>query len=132
MNVAGCKLWRLLAPQHTHLLYDRFGRELAPDFGADAARPGHFPNLAAARKHVIEVVQVDTTPSQFEPSSWSVACHTSSSAAAEVIPAAQVGLPWSPVLACLCLYRSVMQRLGATAGVYSLLSSAAPRVGACS
>ena len=97
--MAGCKLWRLLPPQHTHLLYDRFGRELAPDFGADAARPGHFPNLAAARKHVIETVQVDTTPSQVEPSSWSVACHISSSAAAEVIPAAQVSLPFH-VLAC--------------------------------
>ena len=102
MNVAGCKLWRLLPPQHTHLLYDRFGRELAPDFGADAARPGHFPNLAAARKHVIEVVQVDSTPSQFQPTSWSIACHTSSSAAAEVDPAAQGGL-LSPVLAsCAC------------------------------
>ena len=102
MNVAGCKLWRLLPPQHTHLLYDRFGRELAPDFGADAGRPGHYPNLAAARKHVIEVVQVDSTPSQFQPTSWSIACHTSSSAAAEVDPAAQGGL-LSPVLAsCAC------------------------------
>ena len=69
VNVAGCKLWRLLPPQHTHLLYDRFGRELAPDFGADAARPGHFPNLAAARKHVIEVVQVETLPLEVETSS---------------------------------------------------------------
>ena len=31
-NVTGRKRWRLLAPQHTHLLYDRFGREMAPSF----------------------------------------------------------------------------------------------------
>ena len=37
-NVAGRKRWRLLAPQHTHLLYDRFGREMAPSLtpGQDA------------------------------------------------------------------------------------------------
>lgn len=58
MNLAGCKLWRLLPPQHTHLLYDRFGNELAADFDADVTRPGHFPNLAAARQHVIEITQV--------------------------------------------------------------------------
>lgn len=56
--MAGAKLWRLLPPQYTHLLYDRFGREKAPDFDADASRPGHFPNLAAAREHVIQVRQV--------------------------------------------------------------------------
>ncbi len=58
VNVAGAKLWRLLPAQYTHLLYDRFGREMAPDFDADASRPGHFPNLGAARKHVIQVRQV--------------------------------------------------------------------------
>ena len=92
MNVAGGKLWRLVPPQHTHLLYDRFGRELAPDFAADAARPGHYPNLAAARKHVIEVVQVKALPLPIQAASWGVACHTSFRAAAEVDLAAQGGL----------------------------------------
>ena len=31
-NVAGRKRWRLLPPGATHLLYDRFGRDMAPDF----------------------------------------------------------------------------------------------------
>ena len=31
-NVAGRKRWRLLAPRQTHLLYDRFGRDMAQDF----------------------------------------------------------------------------------------------------
>ena len=61
VNLAGCKLWRLLPPQHTHLLYDRFGHELAPGFDADVARPGHFPNLAIARQHVIQITQVTIT-----------------------------------------------------------------------
>jgi len=60
VNVAGCKLWRLLPPQYTHLLYDRFGREHAPDFYADASRPEHYPNLPTARQHVIEVTQVSS------------------------------------------------------------------------
>lgn len=32
VNVGGAKLWQLLPPCHTHLLYDRFGREMAPSF----------------------------------------------------------------------------------------------------
>lgn len=32
VNVAGAKRWLLLPPQHTHLLYDRFGRCMAPSF----------------------------------------------------------------------------------------------------
>ena len=31
-NVAGRKRWLLLPPCHTHLLYDRFGQHMAPDF----------------------------------------------------------------------------------------------------
>ena len=31
-NVAGAKRWLLLPPAHTHLLYDRFGRQMAPSF----------------------------------------------------------------------------------------------------
>lgn len=33
-NVAGAKHWQLLPPQYTHLLYDRFGRDVAPSFDA--------------------------------------------------------------------------------------------------
>lgn len=32
VNVAGAKRWLLLPPRHTHLLYDRFGRCMAPSF----------------------------------------------------------------------------------------------------
>ena len=60
-NVAGKKLWRLLPPEHTHLLYDRFGREMAPrfDLPEDDAEAAHrFPNLAAASPLTVDVVQV--------------------------------------------------------------------------
>ena len=56
--MCGRKLWKLLPPTDTHLLFDRFGRDLAPHFTADEDRPGHFPNLAAARLRVIEIIQV--------------------------------------------------------------------------
>ncbi len=32
VNVAGAKRWLLLPPERTHLLFDRFGRQLAPAF----------------------------------------------------------------------------------------------------
>ncbi len=32
VNVAGSKRWLLLPPRHTHLLFDRFGRHMAPSF----------------------------------------------------------------------------------------------------
>ncbi|BDA42235.1 2-oxoglutarate and iron-dependent oxygenase JMJD4 [Coccomyxa sp. Obi] len=70
VNVCGRKLWRLLPPQHTHLLYDRFGREMEPDFDLDASsRAEQFPNLAAARQHVVEVVQ-GVGEAIFVPSGW--------------------------------------------------------------
>ena len=34
-NVAGRKRWLLLPPCHTHLLYDRFGQHMAPDFSPE-------------------------------------------------------------------------------------------------
>lgn len=58
VNVCGRKLWRLLPPEHTHLLYDCFGREIAPTFDLDDGQLDRFPNLAAARRFIIEVVQV--------------------------------------------------------------------------
>lgn len=57
VNVAGRKRWKMLPPAHTDLLYDRFGRELAPSFDLAGAAAERFPNLAAARRHVIEVDQ---------------------------------------------------------------------------
>ncbi|CAL8468075.1 g7614 [Coccomyxa elongata] len=70
VNVCGRKLWRLLPPQYTHLLYDRFGREMAHDFALDASsRAEQFPNLAAARQHVVEVVQ-GVGEAIFVPSGW--------------------------------------------------------------
>jgi hypothetical protein len=65
VNVCGRKLWRLLPPQHAHLLYDCFGRELAPDFDPGPGQLGRFPNLATARRHVIDVVQVQLQPCLF-------------------------------------------------------------------
>ncbi|KAK9901594.1 hypothetical protein WJX75_003934 [Coccomyxa subellipsoidea] len=69
VNVCGRKRWRLLPPQYTHLLYDRFGREMAPDFELDGCQAERFPNLAAARRHVIEVVQ-GVGEAIFVPSGW--------------------------------------------------------------
>ena len=46
-NVAGAKHWQLLPPQHTQLLYDRFGRDLAPSFDTDCCAPG-MPPVALA------------------------------------------------------------------------------------
>lgn len=63
VNVCGRKLWRLLPPEHAPLLLDRFGRDRAPclpcaDTPCDAAAAERFPNLAAAARHVVTVVQV--------------------------------------------------------------------------
>ena len=55
--MCGRKRWKLLPPAHTGLLLDRFGRELAPSFGLTGAAAERFPNLAAARPHVITVEQ---------------------------------------------------------------------------
>lgn len=38
-NITGRKLWQLLPPEHTHLLYDRFGRYLAPGVFAGMTGP---------------------------------------------------------------------------------------------
>ena len=55
--MCGRKLWKLLPPQHTDLLYDRFGRELVPHFDLDGPEAKRFPNLAVARPHVVTVTQ---------------------------------------------------------------------------
>jgi hypothetical protein len=57
VNVCGRKRWQLLPPRHAALLLDRFGRELAPSFDLAGAAAERFPNLAAARPHVIAVDQ---------------------------------------------------------------------------
>lgn len=56
-NVTGRKRWRMLPPELTPLLFDRFGREMAPRFDADGEEDG-FPNLALAARHVVELEQV--------------------------------------------------------------------------
>ncbi|KAK9826036.1 hypothetical protein WJX74_007138 [Apatococcus lobatus] len=68
-NVAGRKLWRLLPSQHTHLLYDRFGREMAPSFEAAVGQGERFPSLQYARALVQECVQ-EAGESIFVPSGW--------------------------------------------------------------
>ena len=53
----GRKRWKLLPPQHTPLLMDRFAREMAPSF--DTSNAGsQYPNLAKAAELVIEIEQV--------------------------------------------------------------------------
>ena len=55
------KRWQLLPPQHTHLLYDRFGRDMASDFSVgDAATCERFPNLRKAAELCVTVVQART------------------------------------------------------------------------
>lgn len=83
-NVAGRKRWRLLPPGETHLLFDRFGRELAPDFfveeaaSSSSAAPSSsspspssssFPLLHLAARHVSEVVQ-EPGDAIFVPPGW--------------------------------------------------------------
>lgn len=56
--LACLQLWRMLHPRHTPLLYDCFRRELAPSFHLDADSAARFPNLALAREHMMECIQV--------------------------------------------------------------------------
>jgi Cupin-like domain len=128
VNVAGAKRWLLLPPVHTHLLYDRFGRCMAPSFSLGPGSGTHrfcywqtslclwcsfatespgdldirstqswlgasccmhhtawscpataadmcadaeeqYPNLAEARRHVLEVLQ-GVGDAIFVPSGW--------------------------------------------------------------
>jgi hypothetical protein len=48
-NVAGRKRWRLLSPRHTHLLYDRFGRDMAPDFFLASGGGAHLLLVRGSR-----------------------------------------------------------------------------------
>ena len=59
--MAGRKKWLLLPPEHTPLLFDKFGREMAPSFDLVDETPElaeKFPNLQLARKLAVEVDQV--------------------------------------------------------------------------
>ncbi|DBB18928.1 TPA: hypothetical protein ACH3X3_000505 [Trebouxia sp. C0006] len=69
-NVTGRKRWKLLPPQYTHLLYDRFGREMAATFeiGKLEGRD-RFPNLDKACQHTIECIQ-EAGDTIFVPSGW--------------------------------------------------------------
>ena len=54
--------WRLLPPQHTHLLYDCFAREMASSFDPpDGSAAARFPNLALAASLTLDVDQVRCT-----------------------------------------------------------------------
>ncbi|GAB4822997.1 hypothetical protein N2152v2_010043 [Parachlorella kessleri] len=78
-NVAGRKRWRLLHPRYSHLLYDRHGHNMPPDFwlhgggsGSKHAREDEanvFPGLAQARQHMVEFIQ-EAGESVFVPSGW--------------------------------------------------------------
>jgi len=71
-NIAGRKRWLLLAPEHTHLLMDRFGRDIAPSFNLatqDSDAANRFPNLAQAAELAQEVYQ-GVDEAIFVPSGW--------------------------------------------------------------
>ena len=53
---AGRKRWKLLAPENTALLMDRFGREMAPFFDTTDSQ-SRFPNISKAAALVIELEQ---------------------------------------------------------------------------
>lgn len=55
--LSGKKKWKLLAPQYTPLLMDRFGREMAASFDLPHAE-FQFPNLSQAASLAIELEQV--------------------------------------------------------------------------
>ena len=58
-NTGACvQRWRLLPPQHTHLLYDCFTRELAASFDLPEDQSARFPNLAQAAGLTWDIVQV--------------------------------------------------------------------------
>ncbi|KXZ56873.1 hypothetical protein GPECTOR_1g788 [Gonium pectorale] len=72
-NVCGRKRWLLLAPNHTHLLYDRRGLAMAPHLEpgrvGSGCEPGDFPGLHEARAHAFELVQ-EAGDAVFVPSGW--------------------------------------------------------------
>ena len=75
-NVAGRKRWRLIAPEKTHLLFDRFGREIAPDFlissapsSSSSSSSSSFPLLHLASRHISEVIQ-EPGDAIFVPPGW--------------------------------------------------------------
>lgn len=74
-NVVGRKHWRLLPPQHAHLLLGRGGRDPPWDFSAsedeeeEVAGAAAFPGLPEARRHLVTLVQ-QPGEALFVPSGW--------------------------------------------------------------
>jgi hypothetical protein len=66
-NVCGKKLWYLVPPEYTYLLYDCFGKSLARHMHAGPSFL--FPGLAQARNHAIRIVQY-AGETLFVPSQW--------------------------------------------------------------
>ncbi|MEW5317730.1 MAG: hypothetical protein WDW38_009007 [Sanguina aurantia] len=72
VNVSGRKRWSLLPPQHTHLLYDKFARTMAPHMDVErfsADQHERFANVAAARALAIPYTQ-EAGEALFVPSGW--------------------------------------------------------------
>ncbi|GMI13499.1 hypothetical protein TrLO_g4216 [Triparma laevis f. longispina] len=71
-NVTGRKRWYLIPPEYTYLLYDVFGKALAPHIHFDLESELNatmFPGLKLARKHTVIVDQLKGE-TIFVPSGW--------------------------------------------------------------
>jgi JmjC domain, hydroxylase len=78
-NICGQKLWCLIPPQYTHLLYDCFGTKLAYHIHADMSNSTNdkvcnfmsilYPGLRYVRKYAISVIQ-QAKETIFVPSNW--------------------------------------------------------------
>lgn len=68
-SVAGVKRWRLLPPHLTPALYDRFGRDLAPDFDVPVDDP-RFPGVAAVAAPAASEIEQPVGSAIFVPPGW--------------------------------------------------------------
>ncbi|GMI00421.1 hypothetical protein TrVE_jg11456 [Triparma verrucosa] len=71
-NVTGRKRWYLIPPEHTYMLFDVFGKALAPHIHFDLESELNavmFPGLRLARRHAVFVDQVKGE-TIFVPSGW--------------------------------------------------------------
>lgn len=67
-NISGEKLWHLVSPNQTHLLFDIFGNNVAPDlYSIPAKLSWQYPNLKRVKPIIVLQKQFETI---FIPSGW--------------------------------------------------------------